>query len=208
MLKQKSPAKGKRKTQDPCGRCGLHKVRCICASIPRVELKTRVLLVVHAKELKRTTNTGKLALEALPNSKLVVRGEGRESLDLTAELEGAYESVLLYPGEDSIPLADLRSTKPVQLIVPDGNWRQAAKVGTRHPELAPLKRVKIPQPNPSGHHLRKEHFEEGRSTLEAIAEAIKILEGSEAAQPLFDLYQAKLMATLKGRPVSSKRTDE
>jgi DTW domain-containing protein YfiP len=162
--------------------------------------------VVHAKELKRTTNTGRLAVEALENSALKIRGAGREALDLTCELTDSYESVLLYPGEDSISLADFKPEKPVQLIVPDGNWRQAAKVGIRHPELKALRKVRIPQANSSQAHLRKEHFEEGRSTLEAIAEAIRILEGDAAAEPLFKLFRAKLSATLSGRPLSATVT--
>ncbi len=158
--------------------------------------------MIHARELKRTTNTGRLALEALSNSKLVVRGRAGEELDLSPELSAEYESVLLYPGDDAVPLEKLKFDRPIQLIVPDGNWRQAAKVGTRQKELAALKRVKI-DPGPSeGPTLRREHFEGGRSTLEAIALAIRALEGERAAEPLFALYRAKLEATVAGRPRS------
>ena len=62
----------KRKTKDPCPECFLHKNLCICSLIPDLETKTRVVLIVHAKELKRTTNTGRLALKSLKNSELRV----------------------------------------------------------------------------------------------------------------------------------------
>lgn len=194
--------KRKRKTKDPCTRCGLHKVRCICALIPRLELRTRVLLLIHHKELKRTTNTGRLALEALSNSGLRVRGEGRTPLDLSADLDTHYETVVLYPSDDALELSELNSTKPVQLIVPDGNWRQAAKMKGRQPELNGIKSVKVSEVmTTAGQTLRKEHFESGKSTLEAIAQALHVLEGAAASAPLFALYRAKLEATLKGRGV-------
>ena len=70
----------KRKTIDPCERCGLHRSLCICGEIPLLSLATQVVLVIHAKELKRTTNTGRLAIHALLNSKMCVRGEGQVPL--------------------------------------------------------------------------------------------------------------------------------
>ena len=193
----------KRKTLDPCLKCFLHKSLCICAVIPILDLQTRLILVVHAKELKRTTNTGRLALHALVNSQIQVRGEGREALDLSPLLGPEYESLLLYPGEESIELSDFlqarTSNRSVQLIVPDGNWRQASKVAIRHPELKNVPRVKVTPKTPSQNWLRKEHFAEGLSTLEAIAAAFGFLEGDAVEAKLRNLYRAKLEATLKGR---------
>lgn len=200
----------KRKTKLPCPRCGLNLKLCICELIPTLNLATRVLLVVHAKELKRTTNSGRLALHALTNSAIRIRGVIGENLDLTGDLTPDYQSVLFYPSEDASELnaefmQSLRRQVqlPVQLIVPDGNWRQAAKVATRHPELQYLPRVKITTPNTARHHLRAESTEYGMSTLEAIAKALGVIEGPEAELALTKLYRAKLSATLKGRGIIS-----
>lgn len=162
--------------------------------------KTRVCLVVHAKELKRTTNTGRLILKALSNSEMHVRGIGE--LDLSPSLSAQYTSLLLYPSDDARELnPDFLSTleKPVQLIVPDGNWRQASKVQTRHKELSHLQRVKLPA-SPTGKlHIRKETHPQGMATLEAIAQALGILEGPKTGEYLNSIYQAKLNQTLAGR---------
>lgn len=189
----------KRKTADPCPICFLHRQRCICASIPKIELQTKVSLIIHAKELKRTTNTGRLATHALVNSEMIIRGGDHQRLDLSHLLLPAYESYVLFPSEDAIDLDWLRPQKPVQLIVSDGNWRQAGKLNTRHPELKHLPRVKISQKNMSLYHLRREHFDEGLSTLEAIALALGTIEGSAVSERLMALYHAKLNATLAGR---------
>lgn len=193
-----------RKTKLPCPRCGLNPTLCICELIPTLTLATRVLLVVHAKELKRTTNSGRLALEALTNSGLRIRGVIGQNLDLTPDLNPEYQSLVFYPSEGASELNSefMKSIRcPVQLIVPDGNWRQASKVATRHPELKNLPRVKITTPNTARHHLRAESTEYGMSTLEAIAKALGVIEGAEAEAALTELYQAKLAATLKGRGI-------
>lgn len=193
----------KRKTKEPCEGCGLNPSLCICDCIPRLDFKTRICLVVHYKELKRTTNTGRLAIQSLVNSEMRIRGQEQgPPLDLSDLLSDRYRSVLFFPSDDAIELdADfvLQSEVPLQLIVPDGNWRQASKVHGRHRELRELPRVKISKPNLATQHLRAEHSPEGMSTLQAIAEALAMVEGEPAVVPLRQLYEAKLRNTLLGR---------
>lgn len=193
----------KRKTKNPCPGCGLHLDLCICDLIPSLNLKTRVCLIIHQRELKRTTNTGKLAIKSLVNSEIRIRGDqDKIPLDLSDLFSKEYRTVLFFPSQDAVELTHEFLNKnplPIQLIVPDGNWRQASKVGTRHPELANIEKVKLSTPNFAPNHLRAEHFAEGMSTLQAIAHALEIIEGPLASQPLLRLYEAKLKKTLIGR---------
>lgn len=133
---------------------------------------------------------------------MVIRGKDQVRVDLSHLLIPEYESYVLYPAEDAIDLETLVTEKPIQLIVADGNWRQAGKVNLRHPELGHLPRVKISQQNLGAYHLRKEHFSEGFSTLEAIAMALGIIEGEAVGEILMALYRAKLRATMEGRGIS------
>jgi DTW domain-containing protein YfiP len=197
-------AKGKRKTQDPCPGCFLHRSLCLCDAIPVLNLKTKVSLIIHSREMKKTTNTGRLALRALSNSELRVRGEKRDGcrLDLGDLLSENYQSLLFYPSPDASELdAKFLSSfaKPIQLIVPDGSWRQAGKVHSRHPELKHLPRIMISEKNSARHHLRAETTEYGMSTLEAIAKALKVIEGEAVGRQLQELYQLKLERTLRAR---------
>ncbi|WP_413288177.1 tRNA-uridine aminocarboxypropyltransferase [Bdellovibrio sp. HCB337] len=199
-----------RKTKDPCPECYLHRNLCICAQIPSLNLKTKVCLVVHAKELKRTTNTGRLALKALTNSEMKVRGLDHEALDLSPLLSETYRTLLFYPSEDAKPLTPelvAEDPRPIQLIVPDGNWRQASKVHYRHQELKDLPRVMIATPNESPLKMRAESTEEGMATLQAIAHALGVIEGEDVKATLLKLYNAKLMATLKGRGVIKDQSE-
>lgn len=133
---------------------------------------------------------------------MYTRGVDREGLDLSDLVTPEYRSLLFYPAEDAVELTTAlvaQSPLPIHLIVPDGNWRQASKVHYRHAELRHLPRVKISAPNKSTHHLRAETTAEGMATLQAIAHALRIIEGDEAFLPLIALYEAKLENTLRGR---------
>lgn len=193
----------KRKTKNPCAGCGLNPELCLCSEIPALTLKTKLCLIIHHRELKRTTNTGRLALKSLSNSEMRIRGEkGKGPLDLSDLLVPNYRTVLFYPGDEAQELTAefvKQSSLPIQLLVPDGNWRQASKVASRHPELQNIERIKISAKNTATQHLRAEHFDEGMSTLEAIAQALGIIEGAEVKDALLRLYQLKLSRTLKGR---------
>lgn len=148
-----------------------------------------------------------LALKALTNSACRIRGELNQPLNLSDLIAPEFRSVLFFPCVRAIELTRefvQESPLPIQLIVPDGNWRQASKVLSRHKELSELPQVKLSGPNLSKNHLRAEHFPEGLSTLEAIANALGIIEGPEIQNSLLLLYQAKLRETLRGRGCSTE----
>ena len=179
----------------------MHRERCLCSSIPKLNFRSRLSLVIHAKELKRTTNTGLLAAKALGNSVVIVRGATKEAVDLSSLLDPSYQTVLFYPSEDAVDLTELvrETERPINLIVPDGNWRQASKVHYRHRELSHLPRVMIKTSSRETQHLRAESNDHGMATLLAIAQAMGIIEGPGAEIPLTQLYRLKLARTLSGR---------
>lgn len=191
-----------RKTKEPCQGCFLHLDHCMCHLIIPFGTKTKVSVLIHAKELKRTTNTGRIAVQALLNSSMHVRGQINTPLPAGQLLDMDYENWLFFPSADAAELTHefvSQFKKPIHLIVPDGNWRQASKVHTRHLEFADLRRVKISTPNPLSHHLRLENTKEGMATLQAIAHALKFTESEAAFEKLNAIYLEKLFRTLKAR---------
>lgn len=203
-MRQPPRPKGKRKTQDPCEGCSLHRDLCLCADIPKLQTKSRLSLVIHAKEMKRTTNTGLLATRALMNSEVFVRGLKDRPLDLSPSLTNDYDHLLFYPCEGALDISAFMRThagRPIHLIVPDGNWRQASKVAIRHEELRHLPRVMIQTPNRDVQHLRAETTDVGMATLQAIALAFGVLESPEVEEALTRLYRLKLERTLRGRGI-------
>jgi len=141
-------------------------------------------------------------LRALVNSEMRVRGETREPLDLSDLLTDRYRTFLFYPTVDAVELDHelvAQERTPIQLLVPDGTWRQARKVHYRHRELKDVPRVKISAPDISKFHLRAQHRPEGMATLQAIAHGLGVIEGDLVKEQLMKLYDAKVERTLIGR---------
>jgi DTW domain-containing protein YfiP len=158
----------------------MHGSLCICALIPRVETRTRLVLVIHRYEDRKPTNTGRLATECLVNSEVVIRGhESQPSTPLAHATES--QPVFLFPHEGAIPIERFAaSARPVTLIVPDGSWRQASKVRNRVPGMRDVPCVTLPR-GAATYRLRVDAHEEGLATIEAIARALRILEGERGA---------------------------
>jgi DTW domain-containing protein YfiP len=134
-------------------------------------------LVIHRDEQRKPTNTGLLALECLPNSEVWARGHTTSS-DESFLLDPSTTPLLLFPSNDAPPIGDFScGARPISLIVPDGNWRQASKVPRRVPCLKGVTRVSLPGGQPSAYRLRHEPRDGGLATMEAIARALGALEG-------------------------------
>ena len=76
-----------------CPECRLHRTLCLCALIPRLVTRTKVVLVMHDLELRKPTNTGTLAARCLPNSSVLVRGRPR-TVPTTCRISRALRSRL------------------------------------------------------------------------------------------------------------------
>ena len=182
--------------------CGASLTLCMCAEVPRLDLRTKIALVIHHRELSRSSNTGLLAHQSLINSEVRIRGESREALDLSGLLSQEYRSLLFYPSADALELDGelvCLDSRPIQLIVPDGTWRQARKIHSRHPELKDVPRVKISTPNHGTFQMRTQSRPERMATLQAIACALRIIEGDLVAARLMKLYHARVDRTLRAR---------
>jgi DTW domain-containing protein YfiP len=190
------------KAKQRCLACDSSLTLCMCAVLPRLDLRTKISLVIHHRELSRSSNTGLLALRALVNCELRIRGEGREMLDLSDLLSPQYRTLLFFPCPDAVELDRqlvCQDPRPIQLIVPDGTWRQARKIHSRHQELKDIPRVKISTPNDSTFQLRAQSRLEGMATLQAIARALGVIEGDLVASQLMKLYRARLDRTMMAR---------
>jgi DTW domain-containing protein YfiP len=188
-----------------CARCRLHASLCVCSVIPRLETRTRVVLVIHRFEDRKPTNTGRLATECLTNSQVIVRGEA-DAAEAPLVVPPDSEPVLLFPYADAIPLDVFRPTKQaVTLVVPDGNWRQAFKMKKRVPGLSGVRCVSLPTGAASEYRLRAEAHANGLATIEAIARALGILEGRAVQEALESVFRTMVERTLWSRGTLDER---
>ena len=189
------------KRSERCPRCRMHVPHCICRSIPRYDLDTRLVLVMHHREYIKTTATGPLALEALSNSELRIHGHKERPLDFSDLDVPDRRTLLLYPGDD-VPVLSrsfLEDNRPVTLVVPDGNWRQASRMGRRLPGLGHAEMVRLPEGPLTRWGVRREAHPHGLATFEAIARALGIIESPVVQAGMEDIFRLMVETTLRSR---------
>jgi len=178
-----------------CERCQRPLDHCLCALIPSLDSRTRVVLLQHPSETSHALNTARLAALGLVNAELRI-GEVFENLGELLNTPG-YRPVLLFPGDAAQVLTaygDVDDT-PLLLIVPDGTWRKARKLLYMNPVLEGLPRVTLGAVAPSRYRLRKAPQAGALSTIEAVVGALNALE-----QPAcFDALLAPFEALIEGQ---------
>jgi len=187
-----------------CPGCRMLTVDCFCDLVPRVDTRTRVLIVLHHAETQKPSNTGRLALRCLPNSGAVIRGAPDQPTAGPAPDWAEHGNpVVLFPHPDARPLAEFcGGPRPVTLIVPDGTWRQAQRVRRRVAGLAEVPCAFVTRDAPSEYRLRRTSDARRLSTMEAIAEALGLLEGAggpAARELLLNIFQVMVERSLRGR---------
>jgi DTW domain-containing protein len=180
--------------RDPtsCPACRQQGWLCVCAHAPRLAVRTPVLVVVHVRDMIRTSNTVRLLGLAIRDVAVIPHGVFPAPADPAARVPAGTTPVVLFPGRGASPLtpaliASLPS--PPALVVPDGNWRQASRIVKRLPLLAGAVKVALPDRAFSGVPLRRNHTGHHMSTYEAVAQALGVLEGEAVVGPLFDFYR-------------------
>ena len=205
-----------------CAECRMHLSLCICALLPRLETRTRVVLLLHQLEIDKPTNTGLVAARCLTNSAVVyprpracqhapgVPDLGAGSMAEAGRAPGRGVSsrltraAFLFPHPSAAtPLEEWRAGDvPVTLIVPDGTGSQAARARSRLGGVLALPCVTLPATEaarldeaPVGR-LRAPTRPGRLATLEAVALALGVLEGLEVEAALMRVFRVMTDRTL------------
>ena len=185
-----------------CLRCRLHVAACVCEHIVPLELETRVVLIMHYKELPKTTATGPMALAALDNSELHVHGRRDQLVELDHLHDEQRRVLVLFPQEGACTLSEaFRNEDPrrVTLVVPDGSWRQASRIVKRIEAVARAQPVTLPPGPTTRWGVRRETHPSGLATFEAIARALGYLESQAVRLELEGLFERMVTATYQNR---------
>ncbi|MCO7522113.1 MULTISPECIES: DTW domain-containing protein [unclassified Pseudomonas] len=173
-----------------CERCQRPLAHCLCPLIPQLDSRTRVLVLQHPSETAHALNTARLAALGLVNVELRI-GEVFDDLATLLATPG-YRPVLLFPGDEAEVLQGYGQDNqlPLMLIVPDGTWRKARKLLYLNPLLERLPRVTLGHVQPSRYRLRKAPQPGALSTLEAVVQALNVLEAPAAFDELLRPFEA------------------
>jgi DTW domain-containing protein YfiP len=156
---------------------------CVCAFVTPLQTKTRVLILQHPRERHVPINTVRLARLCLPDATMR-RGVELDAdpvvADVLAGRGGWPTPYVLYPGASAMDLAVERPPGPITLIVLDGTWWQARKLLRRNPGLEALPQLRLAPATPSRYRIRREPHEHCVATIEALALALRALDGDAA----------------------------
>jgi len=154
-----------------------------------------VLVLRHHHEAPRPSNTARIAALALENIE-IVEWVPRTPPDLEPLLANHRPAWVLYPGEGNV---DPSRELPQTLVVLDATWKQARKMLHHHRQILQLPRWGLPAAGAARLRLRHSEDPQARSTMEAIADALTILEGPEIGDPLHRLHDAVVQRVLRAR---------
>lgn len=178
-----------RAVDDParCPRCLYRHELCLCPAIAAegpIVTRTRVVILRHHTEKTRSSNSGRLAHLALPNSELHdVSSPDRETPVAVPVLgAGAW---LVFP--DGPRWTEAPAPPPRTLVFLDATWQQARRMRQRLPYLRGLPMLHLTA-IPAAERLRTAPQPGMVSTIEAIATALRLVEGDAVAEPLERLF--------------------
>ena len=166
-----------------CARCLYRLEWCLCSEIPRLETRTRIVVVRHHSERFRSSNTGRLAHLALVGSSLCdVDGGGRLPFELATAEPDAW---LLFPEGEARTRAP--EPAPGAVIALDASWPAARRMRQKLPGLLGRRMLAL-APVAAATRMRKAPHASHVSTIEAIAGVLRLLGEPAAADALDRLF--------------------
>ena len=181
-----------------CWTCYKPEKLCLCGRVPKVDNQTRIILFQHPRERFHAIGTARLARLGLSNLHFEIPSAPlTRSLALPSDVPPG--TGLLFPGPGAADLATLPAPEcPRGLVVLDGTWGQAGKLYRANPWLESLPRYALTPAAPSRYRIRRAPRAQFISTIEAIVEALRILEpdtaGLEGLLQAFDEMIEEQMA--------------
>jgi DTW domain-containing protein YfiP len=175
-----------------CPRCLFQRRVCLCADVPTVETRTRVVILRHVDERTRSSNSGRLAHLALPNSVILEHGERGVAFDPGEITQpGTW---LVYP--EGVPRTQAPAPPPARLLFLDATWSQAKKMRQKLPAMRGLPVLRLPDVAAPVQRLRESPGHGLVSTIEAIARGLRLCEGEAPAAALERLFALMIERTL------------
>lgn len=178
-----------------CPQCFLQTRVCLCDDIVRVTTLTRFVIVRHAAETFKNSNSGRLVSLALDNSEMLTYGDLAQRLDERVLAQDS--SWLLFPEGEAHDGVSWSGAVPKNLVVLDGTWPQARRMRQRIRGLRGMPTLSLPRNQVATRRLRTEHLDNGMTTLEAVARAVELFEGPAKAECLDRLHETLVERSMR-----------
>jgi DTW domain-containing protein YfiP len=175
-----------------CYACFKPQVACICDSIEPVANRTGIVILQHPRERFHPIGTTRIARLALHRVRVECLAPWADGAAVRARVP--HGAALLYPTADAPDLATLApAERPRHLVLLDATWFHAKKMYDAHAWLRALPRVGLTPVRPSRYRIRREPKSHCLGTLEAIVDALRILEpGTRGLEGLLRSFDAMI----------------
>ena len=167
-----------------CLKCRRRLLTCVCKYLMPFTTRSRFVILMHPMEFKKEkVGTGRFTHLILSNSEIIVDigfDDNKRFQEILAD--ELYQSVILYPGDESVDLAgpqvkEISGGKPLQFIVIDGTWPCAKKMMKLTTKLHHLPRVSFHTPRMSQFQVKHQPMPGCLSTVESIHQVLLELNG-------------------------------
>lgn len=159
-----------------CNKCGRAQRGCICRFSCSISNTTPITIIRHPSEVKNIKGTAKLLELSLSNLEL----KDCEEISKEELIKIGFRNILVFPSEESIPLADfVPSTEvglPLHLIFIDGTWKKAYKILQLNPYLKEIPHLNLQVDDSSIYSEIRKQRSGGLSTLESVVHVLRFIE--------------------------------
>lgn len=173
--------------RDTCLSCFRVTRLCWCSRLKPFAIEPTVVLLVHPREFMKTIGTARIVKRSIENA-ILWRGNGSQ-IDGDPELlkllhDPTRFSVILFPGQDSVNLSEIKSeelrlrippSKKLTVFILDGTWTTAKQLLRGSKILQTLPKVSFNVHTLSQYGFRKQPEDYCLSTVEAVCELIENL---------------------------------
>lgn len=174
-----------------CPACYRPPAYCYCSRIHRITNTWPVFILQDSREAKHPIGTARIAALSLSQAEMVTVDPDQP--DVSDLLSSAFSRplnnpALIYPGEHSGPVSQLRATissseKPRDLLFIDASWGRSLRMMNVFKDLDTLPSFALGDLPASRYRIRKQPSNDAVSTLEAIVYTLQQLEPAVDCSP-------------------------
>jgi len=150
---------------------------CFCHCLKNIHNLWPVWVLQEVAEKKHAIGTAKIAALCLNNINMIDVKAAPSDAEFISNINKQIP-ILVYPGENSLDLNQLKSETPRPLLLLDGSWRKTRKMFYDIPQLNNLPRLSINPDTVSRYRIRKAPDASAISTLEAITHVLSVLDNN------------------------------
>lgn len=169
------------KERNICVKCLRSDKTCLCEYVVKIDTKIHFVILIHPKEFREKTGTGRLTHLSLKNSEMIM-GVDFSKDNRVNELINTRDCYLLYPGDDAIKIDEekvlLNQKKETVFFIIDGTWATAKKMMKLSLNLHLLKRVSFNVNFSSEFKIKQQPDKFCLSTIESTALLLSHLQSS------------------------------